>query len=609
MSSLNGYAMKCKRGDAMCAMNAIVREEVLNVARAAREAGHGGKGAIYAAACQRLGISISTLNVYLGEVIVKEPRKQRSDAGTTALSREEALVISGAMIESTRKNDKQLYSIVDLMPTLRSNGMVKAEYLDEKTGEIKQLSDSAISRALRAYGLHPEQLRAPAPVTSLRTRHVNHVIEIDWSQCVLFYLKPSNDPRKNGLQIMDKGEFYKNKPKNLLKVVSERVGRWVAVEHFSGWIRVWYSMGAESGQGLCDFLIDTMQERGGNDVLHGVFDSLYTDPGAAMTAGMTQNLCMALGIKMRWHAPRNARATGLVEKAQDIVERKFEVGLKFVTVRDDVHLNELAKKWYTHFNATAIHSRHGMTRTQAWMQIKPEQLIKAPSVEVCRELARTTPDERGVTPKLQVSYHGNMYDVSGVPNVMVGEKVMVTRNPWRDDTAQVVLRDADGYEVYHVCPVVIKGEGGYDSNAAMFGEEYKRHADTPAQTALKEIEKLVTGTDTLEAAAAARKGKALPFGGQLDPYKYIDDDKLPTYLPRRGTQHDLVAPKVEMPKLSHVALAKKLKAKLGEGWTAESYQWLVRTYPDGATELDVDEIAERMTARPKLQLMVGGGGR
>lgn len=590
-------------------MNAVIAEQLVAVARAAREAGHGGKEAVYAAACERLGMSRATLLTKLKGVAVSAPRKQRSDSGCTSLSREEALIISGAMIESTRKNDKQLYALTRLMPTLRSNGLVKAEYIDRKTGEVKLLSDSAISRALHAYGLHPKQLLAPAPVTSMRTKHVNHVWEADWSQCVLFYLAPSNDPRKNGLQIMDKGEFYKNKPKNLLRIVSERVGRWVLVDHFSGWIRVWYAMGAESGQGLCDFLIDTMQERGRNDVLHGRPTWLYTDPGAAQTAGMTQSLCMALGIKMKWHAPGNARATGLVEKAQDIVERNFEVGLKFVTVRDEGHLNELAKKWYTHFNATAIHSRHGMTRTQAWMQIKPEQLIKVPSVEVCRELARKTPIERKVTDLLEVNYQGNQYDVSGVPNVMVGEKVLVTRNPWRDDTAQVVLRDADGYEVYHVCPVVVKGDGGYRTNAAMFGEEYKRHADTPAQTARKEIEKLVTGTDTLEAAAAARKGKALPFGGQLDPYKYLDDDKLPTYLPRRGTQHDLVAPKVELPKLNHVALAKKLKAKLGEAWNAESYPWLVRTYPDGASEDEVDAIVERMTVRPKLQLIVGGGAR
>ncbi len=369
-------------------------------------------------------------------------------------------------------------------------------------------------------------------------------------------------------------------------------------------------MGAESGENLCNVLINAMQERGiGQDILHGVPKLLYMDKGSAMTAGMTRNLCRSLGIQIESHAAGNARATGQVEKARDILERKFESGLKFISVPDLDGLNALVKKWRAHFNATAIHSRHGMARSQAWMKIKPEQLIKAPTIEVCRELAVAVADPRKVTTKLRVNFQGEEYDVSGVPNVMVGEKVMVTRNPWRDDAAQVVMTDVDGHEVYHICPRVIKDEFGYATTAVTIGEGYKRLADTPAQTALKEIEKLVTGTDTLEDAKAARKAKALPFGGQLDPYKYIDDDKLPTYLPRRGTQHDLVAPKVEMPKLSHVALAKKIKAVVGEVWNADSYQWLVRSYPEGATEADVAMIAERMTARPKLQLVVNGGAR
>lgn len=126
---------------------------------------------------------------------------------------------------------------------------------------------------------------------------------------------------------------------------------------------------------------------------------------------------------------------------------------------------------------------------------------------------------------------------------MVKQKLLITRNPWRDDAAQVVLDDANGNEIFHVVPQVQTNEFGFSLDAAQIGEEFKRHADTPAQTALKEIEQLVTGTDSQAEAEAARKAKALPFGGTFDPYKHIDDAQLPTFLPRRGTQHDLVAPK------------------------------------------------------------------
>jgi hypothetical protein len=588
-------------------MNAVITEQLVDVARAARAAGHGGKEAIYAAACERLGLSRAALFRNLKEVTVNTSRKQRSDAGKTALSREEALVISGVLMESAKKNDKQLYTVADAVHVLRRNDFIKAEYLDEATGEIKKMSDSAIARALRMYGLHPDQLLAPAPCVELKVDHVNHVWEIDASLCVLYYLKPSANPLENGLRVMKQEEFYKNKPKNVARIMSDRIWSYELTEKASGWIYAEYVMGAESGENLCDVLINAMQERGGNDILHGVPRILYMDKGSAMTAGMTKNLCRSLGIKIESHAAGNARATGQVEKARDILERKFEGGLKFIAVPDLTGMNALVKKWREHYNATAIHSRHGKTRSEVWMSIKADQLIKAPPVEVCRELAVAVAESRKVTPKLRVSFQGQEYDVSSVPNVMVGEKVMVTRNPWRNDAAQVVMTDADGNEVYHICPRVEKGEFGYATTAVTIGECFKRHADTPAQTAMKEIEQLVTGTDSLEAAKAARKGKALPFGGQLDPYKHIEEDKLPTFMPRRGTQHELVAPKVEMPKLSHVALAKKLKAKLGGGWTAESYQWLVRTYPDGATENDVEGIAARMTERPKLLLVAGGG--
>ena len=44
---------------------------------------------------------------------------------------------------------------------------------------------------------------------------------------------------------------------------------------------------------------------------------------------MTKNMCRSLGIDLIAHKPHNARATGQVEKARDIIERKLEPGLKF----------------------------------------------------------------------------------------------------------------------------------------------------------------------------------------------------------------------------------------------------------------------------------------
>lgn len=597
-------------------MNAVLTERLVAVALAARKAGHGGKGAIYDAACQELGMSRATLARKIKEVAVMAPRKRRSDAGQSALTRDEAMLISAVLMESTRKNGKRLYSVVDAIETLRANDMIRAEYLDPSTGELRPLSESTVHRALRMYGLHPDQLLAPAPVTELASDHPNHVWQIDASLCVLYYLKPSVDARANGLRVMDHAEFYKNKPKNVARIAADRVWSYEITDHTSDWLYTEYVMGAESGENLCSVLINAMQERGGADLLHGVPRILMLDAGSANTAAMTRNLCRSLGIELEVHKVGNARATGQVENARNIIERKFEPGLKFQPVNSLDELNALAKKWRMHFNATAIHRRHKRTRSQAWMAIRADQLIKAPSVEVCRELAVATPESRKVTPKLRVSFQGREYDVSTVPGVMVGEKVMVTRNPWRDDAAQVVLMGEDGHEVFHVVSEVQKTEFGFSADAARIGESYKRHADTPAQTALKDIEQLVTGTDSQAAAEAARKAKVLPFGGQFDPYKHIDDATLPTYLPRRGTAHDLVAPKVELPPLSLVEAAKQIKPKVessGGEWTADRFRWLQQRYPDGVPQEQLDTIVAELTGpraghqRP-LQLLRAAGG-
>lgn len=588
-------------------MSAVIIQRLVDLDRQLQCAAHGQSTALCKAAAQDLGMSMATLYRKLKEVRVSSnPRKRRADAGQSALTREEALTISAALMESARRNDKRLYSLPDAVEALRASGMVRAEAVDKQTGELRQMSVSAIGRALYAYRLHPDQLLAPAPVTELASLHPNHVWQVDASLCVLYYLKPGADQRANGLRVMDSAEFYKNKPRNLARIAADRVWSYEVTDHTSGWVYVEYVMGAESGENLCSVLINAMQERGGADVLHGVPRILMMDPGSANTAAMTRNLCRSLGIEMIAHAPGAARVTGQVENARNIIERKFEAGLKFQPVADLDELNALAKKWRSHFNATAIHSRYQQTRTAMWLSIRQEQLIKAPSVQLCRELAVAEPESRKVGSKLRVSFQGREYDVSRVPGVMVGDKVMVTRNPWRSDAAQVVATGADGHEVFHVVPVIERDEHGFAEGAQVIGQGFKQHAETPAQVARKEAEKLATGAASEAEVAAARKAKAIPFGGQLKPYQHIDDAQLPTFMPRRGTEHGLVAPTVELQPLSHVAAAKLLRPRI-PNWSAESLAWLKSNYPDGVPEERLDAIVAELNrpARPGLRV-VGG---
>ncbi|EEF5709680.1 DDE-type integrase/transposase/recombinase [Salmonella enterica] len=586
-------------------MNAALNQRLMHYADAARHAGHGRKEAIYKTACEELRMSRATLLKKLKAFQPAAQRKQRADAGCSALTREEALVISGTWLESRRNNDKRLYSLESVVKALRTNGMIMAGRTDEETGEFFPLSIDAISRALRSYRLHYDQLQNPAPSLELASKHPNHVWQIDASICVLYYLKNPGKKVKGdtGLRVMDRDTFYKNKPKNLDRIVNDRVWSFELIDHTTNWIYVEYRFGGESAENFLSVMINAMQERGGADVLHGVPSILYTDPGSALVSASMLNMCRALGIRCLQHKARNARATGAVEKARDIIECDFEAGLRFCRVETVEELNRYVRLWRMSYNRNHIHSRYGMSRTESWLRITPEQLIKAPPVDICRELAVAAPEERTVTSKLRVSFRGQEFSVESVPGACVGDKLQITRNPWHENEARVIVTDEDGFEQYLPVYAVEKDEWGYAVNAPVIGERYGQVPATDAQHNRNEVEQRLYGTGNEVETAAARKAGAIPFGGRFNPYKEIEDAQCnsPVYLPRKGSE---AQPRVrihqtEAAPLSHVKAAMALQTKLkaqGGKWNPDWYQYLVDHYPDGIPEDQLDTITQELLA-------------
>ncbi|EDN2204881.1 integrase [Salmonella enterica] len=584
-------------------MNAALNQRLMHYADAARHAGYGRKEPIYKAACEELRMSRATLLKKLKAFQPAAQRKQRADAGCSALTREEALVISGTWLESRRNNDKRLYSLESVVKALRANGMIMAGRTDEETGEFFPLSTDAISRALRSYRLHYDQLQNPAPSLELASKHPNHVWEIDASICVLYYLKNPGKKVKGdtGLRVMDRDTFYKNKPKNLDRIVNDRVWSFELIDHTTNWIYVEYRFGGESAENFLSVMINAMQERGGADVLHGVPSILYTDPGSALVSASMLNMCRALGIRCLQHKARNARATGAVEKARDIIECDFEAGLRFCRVETIEELNRYVRLWRMSYNRNHVHSRYGMSRTESWLRITPEQLIKAPPVDICRELAVTAPEERTVTSKLRVSFRGQEFSVESVPGACVGDKLQITRNPWHENEARVIVTDEDGFEQYLPVYAVEKDEWGYAVNAPVIGERYGQMPATDAQHSRNEVEQRLYGTGNEVETAAARKAGAIPFGGRFNPYKEIEDaqSNSPVYLPRKGSE---VQPRVrvhqiEIAPLSHVKAAMALRTRfdaLRREWNPTHYQYLVDNWPDGIPEDQLDALMQEL---------------
>lgn len=573
-------------------MNPVKVQQLLEIARRLDAAVYGERAAIYKAGMAALGVSLSTLQRQLRSVRVTKPRKRREDAGSSGMPIEEARLISALLLESIRANNKQLSTIMRAVERLRSNGLIKAGRVDEVTGVFHPMSRSSICRALHAYKLHPSQLLQDAPAVSLASLHPNHVWQVDASISTQFYLAD------DGAQVMHKAEFYDGKPANLKRIERQRLWRYVVTDHTSGTLYVEYVLGAESAENLCSVLINAMQKRGATDPFHGVPWIVMTDPGAAMTSGIFRNLCRVLSIDLVINRVGNARAKGQVEQAHNLVEREFESALKFQPAKTLEQINTWASRWMQFFNSTSIHTRTRRSRYGVWQLITPEQLRLAPSVEVCRELAVCTPERRKVSNLLRVSFRGASFDVSSVPDVMVGETLLITRNCWRDkDSAIAVLVGVDGREHFHVIERIGVDAFGFADSSAVIGQQFKRHADTPAQVSRKVLEQLATETSCEADAQAARKAKAVPFGGRIDPHKYVSDTVLPAYLPRRGSTLHVDAPTVEVVPLSVVEAAKRLRPKLGQLWSPQSYGWLLERFPEGVPE-DELEAVEAELRRP-----------
>ncbi|MBZ8142966.1 hypothetical protein CLD22_24115 [Rubrivivax gelatinosus] len=330
--------------------------------------------------------------------------------------------------------------------------------------------------------------------------------------------------------------------------------------------------------------------------------------GSANTSGLFKNLARRLGVKLLAHMPGNARATGQVEKARDIIERSFEPALRFAPVRDLDDLNANARRWAGWFNANKTHSRHGRTRNDVWLTITPEQLRLAPGIELCRELLTHEPESRKVSDTLTVQFRGAEYDVRAVPGVMVGEKLLLAINPYRPDAAYVVDRDENGDETLHVAPAVARDAVGFRHDANVIGEDWKRPPSTVLDANRSEVERFTYGASSTAEVDEKKRAKAVPFGGRIDPYKPIEQAPERTFIPRRGTALDLGAriAAAEPAVLTHFEAAKALVSR-GVAMSPELVATLKTLHPDGVPETELDDLVARLTVRAGLRLVAGGG--
>ncbi len=563
-------------------------ESIRQAAREVYAAPHGGKGDVARAWTERLGYK-SLQSLYSeferrGLKPASVARRRRSDAGATSLDLQEATKIAALAKKATRDNGKRLLSIEGAVDMLRINGEIRAERIDMNTGEVRALHASTIARALKLHGMHADQLATPTRHTALASLHPNHVWQMDFSICVLFYLATGE-----GLQVMEERVFNKNKPKNLARVERDRVQRITVVDHASGAFALTYAFGAESALNAMDAFIWATQPKAGHAV-QGVCYVLYTDQGPAFKSGAWDSLMRRLMIKHIRHAPGNARATGSVEVHNNIIERQFESSLCIgAPVRSLAELNDRALKWQCWHQATKLHSRHGLTRFAAWDRIAPEQLRVAPSAEIMRALPTGKVERRQFRGDETIAWAGRTYNLKGIDglteHLRVKEMIEIATNPYRPDHIIITRELADGGEQHFMVAPDAQSEWNFGSGAAVIGERYKAPAFGPQEHA----EKAIAAIDL----------------SALKPTALVDAHALPEREAKVGTALSVpISFTAHRERLSHFTAAKQLREILGaDAWNAELFARFTRLYPDSVFEDELADVAARLSTAGGLRIV------
>lgn len=135
-------------------MNAVLNERLNAVVAQLGKLPHGKKSAFMQKEAEKLNMSLAKLYKELERVIMKPERNRRSDAGKTALSLQDAQMISALILETMRKNGKPLMTVERAVEVLIANKEIDPTWVNKETGEVIILSTSTIIQALKLYKLH-----------------------------------------------------------------------------------------------------------------------------------------------------------------------------------------------------------------------------------------------------------------------------------------------------------------------------------------------------------------------------------------------------------------------------------------------------------------------
>lgn len=511
-------------------------------------------------------------------------RKKRADAGTTRLPDDTLNFIAASMNESVRNNGIATKPIAVAMNIAHENGL------------LVNVSEGRVGALLRGRRMDVKTQARARNHQKMRSRHPNHVHQIDPSMCLIYYM--------GGRQhVMDERRFNKNKPIALEKV-KLRVWRYVRYDHASGTIDVRYFEAAgEDQHSMFNFLLHTWGRQEGR-LSYGVPEMLVWDKGSANTSTAVVRLLDALEVKHETHATHHAWVKGGVESANWIVERHFESRLKDEPVNSIEELNASAAKWVRAYNSNTIthvdcrivrDDGQANVRDDLWNLVAhhPGVLREMPSREVCAWFLRGKEETRTIK-NGEISFVHPLSGKSEIYNLQAwakewanGDKVKVSPMLTGECVARIEI-ERFGQEplLVEVAAVRRFDDFGRDLNATLIGEERKVAPHTAAMEASKVLAQTAYGSDTsLEDAEAQRRKNIRPFahmndGKGITAHSHLGQEELPTRLLPAATKIIPSVPAVSL-MLTIPEAVRAIRDRLGDAAPADLYAQLKTAFPNG----------------------------
>lgn len=394
------------------------------------------RSSLVRAAAARLDKSERTIYRLLADQGWTSGRKPRSDRGRSAVGVDDLTEVAAWMARARNKRGEPNLPLTEAH-------RIAAEQATTAGG----LSRRQLARRMSEEGLSLTHMRAQAPAIARVSSHPNHVGLIDISVGIQWYFRDATTGKKLDLYDDAGARFYEGKRQNLA-TINRVIHRYRYVDHYTGAsaIQYFYSPG-ERAEDVVQFLWTVFSDKG--DLARawpqrGLPRVLVCDQGSAFKAGIVVELLKALGIRQEFHAPRNPKASGAVEKAHDTWQRSFEGRLALRPAEDLDELNARALPFCALLNAERPHARHGRTPISLWAGITPEQLREPPDRDTFFRLATTRPETGKLDNRLWLHADSKKWLVRG-EGVYTGQAVTWRLAPFTE--AGIRVWDGDGREL------------------------------------------------------------------------------------------------------------------------------------------------------------------